>query len=82
MAYRLTLTDDDVSTIAFVGGRYCWSEALQNLKAGENEISEPEAWAIRDAFEMDCEGCHSPFPMLDGRSQLAEKLFTLWDSIV
>lgn len=82
MTYKLNLTHDDIQTIAFVGHRYCWSEALWHLDDGEHDISELEAWAIREAFEADTEGGHSPFPMLDPRSELADKLYRLWDSIV
>ena len=82
MTYQLILTDDDIKTIAFVGGRYCWSEALASLEAGMNEIRESDAWQIADAFANDCLGGHSAFPMLDPRSELAEKLNAFWQSIV
>lgn len=82
MAYKLTLTDSDFDTIAFVGDRYCWSAALLRLaNIGENDIPEPDAWDIRDAFEADTEGGHSPFPML-GASDLRDKLVSFWDGIV
>ena len=81
-AYLLTLTEDDVRSIAFVGGRYAWSNALQQLEAGENHLEEPEAWHIAEAFEADTEGGHEPFPMLDHRSDLASKLTAFWASIV
>lgn len=82
MGYRITLSEEDVGTIAFVGNRYAWSDALASLEAGENLLTEPEAWEIAQAFEADTEGRHSPFPMLDGRSALAEELYRFWGSIV
>jgi hypothetical protein len=80
--YRLWLDDDDVQTIFFVGDRYCWSAALGALEAGDNELTEVEAWEIVDAFERDTEGGHAPFPMLDQRSNLCVRLQRLWDSVV
>jgi hypothetical protein len=82
MAYRLTFTEGDLVTIAFVGGRYAWSEALLALDVGETELAEHEAWTIKDAFESDTEGGHQPFPMLDPASHLHEKLMQFWQSIV
>lgn len=45
-------------------------------------IPEHEAWHLVFAFEQDTEGNHSPFPMLDPRSELHFKLMTFWDSII
>lgn len=81
-AYSLTLTPEDVSTIAFVGHRYGWAEALSSLGEGENELAEHEAWEIVSAFESDTEGGHSFFPMLNHESELAGKLFALMDEII
>jgi len=81
-AYVLTLTEADVDSIAFVGGRYAWSEALLALGPGENHLTEPEAWSIVEAFDRDTEGGHGPFPMLDARSDLYERLLALWNSVV
>ena len=80
--YKLFLSREDVETIAFVGGRYAWSEALLALEAGRNELTEPEAWGIAEAFDSDAEGGHSMFPMLDPRSALAEKLAAFRNSII
>ena len=80
--YTLELTDTDIETIAFVGGRYAWSYALCSLFSGRNELTEPDAWIIRDAIDEDMVGGHSAFPMLDGRSELASKLFEFWQSII
>jgi hypothetical protein len=81
-AYVLSLTDADVRDIAFVGSRYAWSDALSALDAGENRLAEHEAWRIVEAFEADIEGGHSPFPMLDPRSDLCARLTVFWNSIV
>jgi hypothetical protein len=80
--YTLELTEEDVSTIGFVGGRYSWSDVLCKYDVGTNEIPEHEAWEIRDAFESDMEGGHSPFPMLNPNSDLYQKLQDFWDKIV
>lgn len=82
LPYTLTLTEEEVSTIAFVGGRYSWSLALLALDVGDNALHEYEAWQIRDAFEADTEGGHAMFPMLDHRSTLCEKLSKFADSVV
>lgn len=80
--YKLDLSEEDLATIAFVGARYAWAEALAGLDSGQNELTEPEAWCIRDAIESDTVGGHSPFPMLDPQSRLYEKLAAFWTSIV
>ena len=80
--YTIELSEDDVRTIAFVGSRYAWSEALLALEVGRNELTEPEAWGIAEAFDSDAEGGHSMFPMLDLHSALAEKLAAFRNSIV
>ena len=81
--YKLELTDSEMRDICFVGYRYAWSDALsKHCQVGVNEIPEHIAWEIMEAFESDMEGGHSPFPMLDGRSELAEKLNKFWEEIV
>lgn len=45
-------------------------------------IPEYLAWELAEAFEADTEGGHSPFPMLDPRSELYAKLTRFWDSII
>lgn len=89
MGYKLELTPEEADAIAFVGYRYWWSKALNDHIAAEDdgsiapiELSEADAWTLRDAFEMDTEGGHSLFPMLDGRSELAGKLYAFLESIV
>ena len=79
--YTLTLTDDDIETIAFVGYRYCWSNALRHMETGENAIPEHEAWEISEAFYADTEGGHSMFPMLNPRCELYDKLINFYESI-
>ena len=80
MAYQLVLTDGDRQTIAFVGDRYEWSSALMDLDTGDEtlDISESDAWELSEAFERD----DSMFPMLDGESELYDKLLVLWEAIV
>ena len=74
MAYTLELTTDDLDAIAFVGDRYQWSQSLATLAEGTNELSE--------AIESDMDGGHDAYPLLDPRSDLAEKLTELYQSIV
>lgn len=81
MGYRLMLTDEDVRTIAFVGGRYAWSEALAGYGPGEHDISEADTWELAAAFEEDMEGGHSMFPML-AAGPLRRRLALLYVSIV
>jgi len=80
--YTLTLTPDDLDTIAFVGHRYAWSDALAQMTEGANEIREGDAWTITQGFDADTEGGHSPFPMLDPASDLYDKLAAFWKGIV
>ena len=80
--YTLELTQEDISTIAFVGYRYGWSESLSDLGEGTNELAEHEAWELLSAFESDTEGGHSFFPMLSHDSELAGKLFELMGEVV
>lgn len=80
--YRLVLTEEDIATIAFVGARYCWSEALSSMGEGENDIPEHEAWEIVAEFHADAFGGHSFFPMLRETCELAGKLFRFMKEIV
>jgi hypothetical protein len=80
--YTLTLSEQDIATIAFVGNRYSWSDALYQYEAGVNEVPEHEAWEINEAFHDDTIGGHSMFPMLDHTSDLCQKLITFSDNIV
>ena len=82
--YNLTLTEQDVETICFVGDRYGWSQSMLDygIEEGDNTISEPDAWTIQNAIESDMDGGHQPFPMLDGNSELWVKLCNFWNSIV
>jgi len=81
--YSLNLTEDDMTTIGWVGGRYCWSEALLfYLEEGYNEISESMAWELRRRFDQDRQGGHSLFPLLAPDCKLYFKLEDFYDSIV
>lgn len=88
--YFLTLTQEDIDSISFVGDRYCWSDWLNkkttDLNEGEEEtilkLQEHEAWEFNEEVHKDMEGNHSPFPMLDPGSMLYEKLVDLIYSIV
>ena len=82
--YRLDLTKDDLNTIGFVGNRYGWSDSLikVGVSEGVNELTYSEVWGIADGIELDCEGGHNGYPMLDPRSDLCEKIHNLYLSIV
>lgn len=82
MAYRITLTANDVITILCVGHRYCWSNWALRLVEGNNELAEHEAWEFREAIEADMEGGHTPFPMLNPESELYSKLWAFFSSVV
>jgi len=82
--YTLNLTESDINTICFVGNRYGWSLALlyAHVGIGKNVLTESEAWEIKKGIDEDMKGNHGAFPMLDSRSELAEKLTILYESIV
>lgn len=80
--YTLNLTAEDVCTIDYVAGHYCWASVLRDLSIGENHLSEFEAWRIKEAFDDDAIGGHQMFPMLDPDSKLASKLIRFWNEIV
>ena len=83
MAYTLTLTSREIQDIRFCGDRYDWSAAFARLcDEGTNEISEVDAWSLKEAAESDCEGGHSIFPMLSSQSELFQKLLLFVDGIV
>lgn len=74
MSYRITLTEEDCGTIAFIGDRYNWSAWAERLAPGENVLAESEAWEFQEAIEEDTLGGHARFPMLDPRSDLCARL--------
>ena len=82
--YEITFTSDDLKTIAFVGGRYAWSEALLEV-AHEGVVSIPEhkAWEIADAIGVEVGYADGGLmPMLDERSELFDKLISFWSDVV
>ena len=83
MTYELNISEDEMSAVCFSGGRYEWSRALLfYLVEGHNEITEPIAWELAEAFKADTEGGHDPFPLLAPDCKLYQKLSYFWDSIV
>jgi len=80
--YTLHLTSEDIKTIAFVSGRYGWSDNLSWCVVGKNNLSESEAWEWYEAVEADTEGGHDLFPLLSGDSDLCRKLIDLRISII
>lgn len=80
--YKLTLTERDEETVKFIGGRYAWSWALNALGEGEHQLAEHEAWELLEEFERDTIGGHDMFPMLDPKSELADKLYKFVNEVV
>ena len=82
VVYVLELTEDEAATIARVGGRYGWSDALSEYGEGAHMIAEGDAREIIEGIESDMEGGHDAFPMLDFGtrvgSDLADKLVDLY----
>jgi hypothetical protein len=78
VAYKMTLTEPEVEAIAWHGYRYAVSEFLmKHLNCDNNslELSEPEAWELRTAWED--EG-----PLSCGSEELNWKLQEFVDSFV
>lgn len=83
MSYTITLSAEDIRTIAWVGPRYCWSTwACRRLSEGANTLAEHEAWDFKEAIQADMEGNHAPFPLLNPSSELYQRLMAFLDSIV
>ena len=82
--YYIELTEKDIDTISFVGFRYCWSNCLDGIAlfSGKNELTEAEAWTIKEAMDEDTEGNHSLFPMLNPSSSLYAELLRFYESII
>ena len=85
--YTLKLTEEDWQAIRWVGGRYCWSEALLRLGATQEDecsqaYTESEAWELIEAFDADTEGGHSYFPCLDPLCDLYSRLLTFRGAVV
>lgn len=85
--YIIEITRSESDSIDFVGYRYSWSQALQDFLSYDDdgnpeklELSEADAWALKEAFNADTEGGHSMFPML-GPSPLRDKLVAFYDSV-
>tara|TARA_B100000214_G_scaffold323291_1_gene259649 strand:- start:12929 stop:13261 length:333 start_codon:yes stop_codon:yes gene_type:complete len=70
--YSLSLSEDDVHTIYFVGGRYCWSSALRKYGEGEHKLKLEEAKEVVKEILKDGEGGHDLFPMLAGGSLMGK----------
>lgn len=80
--YHLTLQAEDFDTIAFVGERYWWSQALMWFGEGTTPLTEAKAWELKEKFERDTEGGHQMFPMLDPDSRLGKELHRFLEAIV
>lgn len=81
-AYLLTLTEQDVETIARVGSKQFWSGSLCFLIAGDNILTWVEARRIREAIEADMVTGHNAYPGILTTSTLCTKLHNLYQSIV
>lgn len=81
-AYLLTLTEQDVATIASFRAEGFWAWQLRVLIAGDNILTWKEARAIRDAIEKDMTEGREAYAGLDRDSTLCTKLHNLYQSIV
>ncbi len=81
-AYLLTLTENDVETIARADVLCFWAIAMRSLEAGDNIMTRAEARKIRDAIEQDMVYGNGSYDGLDRNSTLVEKLHNLYQSIV
>ena len=86
-AYLLTLTEEDVETIASLGPKdfstsYNWPYPLCRLEAGDNILTWSEARNVREAIEADMADGHKAYPGLDPTSPLCIKLHNLYQSII
>ena len=83
--YTLSLSDKEASTVRWVGGRYCWSDALLSyLGLAEREegvnLSQEDMDYLKRQFKEDTEGGHAFFPCLLRGSSLYRKLSELYRS--
>lgn len=76
----LSLSNEDMSAINWVGYRYCWSNALLDIPVseGDNSLSPEQVEVLREAFDADAEGGHPYFPCLAPGSELSRKLANLY----
>ena len=80
--YTLTLNENDVDAINFIGYRYDWSQTLRKIGAhsGDNIIPEHKAWEFVNAVYSDTDNGLTKIP-LAGRT-LAEKIWSFCYHIV
>lgn len=77
--FILSVDASDISTITWVGDRYCWSAILNRycVEPGDLELTLEDASEIIEEFEKDMEGGHDAFPCLARGSSLHRKLIEL-----
>jgi hypothetical protein len=82
-AYRLTLTPDEVDSLCWLAGRYCYADTLWKIMGGVNDdgtmdadLAEHQAWEFQQAVEEE----DGFLPCCGGT--LAAKIMRLLDAIV
>jgi hypothetical protein len=83
--YTLRLTKKEADTVGWVGGRYCWSDALLSyIDCAESEqgaqLTLEDMTYLKEQFIEDTEGGHDFFPCLLPGSSLYSKLCELYRS--
>jgi hypothetical protein len=83
--YTLKLREHEASTVRWVGGRYCWSDALLSyLDYAESdegvELTQEDLDYLKSQFDEDTVGGHDYFPCLNPGSSLYRKLSELYCS--
>ena len=83
VVYTLSITDEDLNAIHWVGDRYCWASVLGKycFEEGNVELTQSDVDEIIEDFKRDTEGGHNFFPCLALGSDLRTKLSSLvvWD---
>lgn len=83
VVYTLILTEREADAVRWVGGRYCWSDALLSYlyRAESDEgvgLTQEDMDHLKSQFDADTEGGHNYFPCLDPGSSLCRKLSDLY----
>ena len=81
-AYLLTLTEQDIETIASNRTMSFWASSLRYLIAGDNVLAWKETRAIRDSVEKDMIEGREAYAGLPPDSTLCTKLHNLYQSII
>ncbi len=72
----LEFTEEDIRALLWVGGRYCWSNAILQFicEPGEITLDESDILVIVEEMDKDAEGGHQLFPCLSPGTSLSKKM--------